>query len=162
MAMIFIITILGGKGWIRTTEVEWQQIYSLLPLAAREPFLLVELVNGIEPSTYWLQINCSACWATPACEFPWCLGAESNHRHRDFQSLALPAELPRHICCGSRIHYRHSTFWRPGGGSNPWPPAWQAGVLTNCTTGPNDFLVGLQGLEPRTDRLWADCSNQLS
>ena len=25
----------------------------------------------------------------------WCLGAESNHRHRDFQSLALPTELPR-------------------------------------------------------------------
>ena len=26
----------------------------------------------------------------------WCRGAESNHRHRDFQSLALPTELPRH------------------------------------------------------------------
>ena len=27
----------------------------------------------------------------------WCLGAESNHRHVDFQSTALPAELPRHL-----------------------------------------------------------------
>ena len=27
----------------------------------------------------------------------WCLGADSNHRHRDFQSLALPPELPRHL-----------------------------------------------------------------
>ena len=26
-----------------------------------------------------------------------CLGAESNHRHCDFQSHALPTELPRHI-----------------------------------------------------------------
>ena len=26
----------------------------------------------------------------------WCLGAESNHRHVDFQSTALPTELPRH------------------------------------------------------------------
>ena len=56
--------------------------------------------------------------------------------------------------------------WRPGRGSNPRPPAWQAGVLTNCTTGPNNrcfaFLVGLQGLEPRTNRLWADRSDQLS
>ena len=26
----------------------------------------------------------------------WCLGAESNHRHCDFQSHALPTELPRH------------------------------------------------------------------
>ena len=28
---------------------------------------------------------------------PWCLGAESNHRHCDFQSHALPTELPRQI-----------------------------------------------------------------
>ena len=27
--------------------------------------------------------------------------------------------------------------WRPGWGSNSRPPAWQAGVLTNWTTGPN-------------------------
>ena len=26
-----------------------------------------------------------------------CRGAESNHRHGDFQSPALPTELPRHI-----------------------------------------------------------------
>ena len=26
----------------------------------------------------------------------WCLGAELNHRHVDFQSTALPTELPRH------------------------------------------------------------------
>ena len=25
----------------------------------------------------------------------WCLGAESNHRQADFQSAALPTELPR-------------------------------------------------------------------
>ncbi len=27
----------------------------------------------------------------------WCLGSESNQRHADFQSAALPAELPRHF-----------------------------------------------------------------
>ena len=27
----------------------------------------------------------------------WCLRVESNRRHRDFQSLALPTELQRHI-----------------------------------------------------------------
>ena len=34
----------------------------------------------------------------------WCPGAESNHRHADFQSAALPTELPGH----------------PGAGA--WPP----------------------------------------
>src|SRR3989344_5842910 len=28
-------------------------------------------------------------------EEKWCLGADSNHRHADFQSAALPTELPR-------------------------------------------------------------------
>ena len=27
----------------------------------------------------------------------WCLRAESNCRHKDFQSFALPTELPRQI-----------------------------------------------------------------
>ena len=41
-------------------------------------------------------------WATPASVSPalagvWCRGAESNHRHWDFQSHALPTELPRHM-----------------------------------------------------------------
>ena len=35
-----------------------RQIYSLIPLAAREPVL--ELVIGVEPTTCWLQISCSA------------------------------------------------------------------------------------------------------
>ena len=42
---------------------QWQQIYSLPPLAAREIPLIVarlELANGVEPSTCWLQISCSA------------------------------------------------------------------------------------------------------
>ena len=41
-----------------------QQIYSLPPLATRE--LSLELVMGLEPATCWLQISCSANWATPA------------------------------------------------------------------------------------------------
>ncbi len=28
----------------------------------------------------------------------WCPEAESNHRHKDFQSFALPTELPGHVC----------------------------------------------------------------
>ena len=56
------------------------------------------------------------CWV-------WCLGAESNHRQADFQSAALPTELPRQV-------------WRPKTGSNRRPPAWQAGALTNWAIGP--------------------------
>ena len=50
----------------------------------------------------------------------WCLEVESNHRQRDFQSLALPTELSRQK-------------WRPKRGSNSWPPAWQAGALTKLS-----------------------------
>ena len=37
-----------------------QQIYSLPPLAAREFPPIMELVIGVEPTTCWLQISCSA------------------------------------------------------------------------------------------------------
>ena len=45
-----------------------QQIYSLPPLATREfsHILFLELVDGLEPPTCWLQISCSTNWATPA------------------------------------------------------------------------------------------------
>ena len=48
--------------------------------------------------------------------FRWCLRPESNRRHRDFQSLALPTELPRR--------------WRIRRESNPRSPPWQGGMLT--------------------------------
>ena len=54
--------------------------------------------------------------ANSAAEGKWCLGADSNHRHADFQSAALPAELSRprpkgganhlgaHLAAGSRVY----------------------------------------------------------
>ena len=41
----------------------------------------------------------------------WCLRTESNHRHEDFQSSALPTELQR------------QKIWRPETGSNRRPLA---------------------------------------
>ena len=83
----------------------------------------------------------------------WCRGAESNHRHKDFQSFALPTELPRQN-------------WRSGWGSNPRPLAWQASVLTNWTTEPYSILFwywwvfrdsnpGPTGYEPVALTNWA-------
>ena len=60
----------GGFWWGKLDSdqrSQRQQIYSLPPLAAREfPHMCypskcgMELVNGVEPSTCWLQISCSA------------------------------------------------------------------------------------------------------
>ena len=58
----------GGGRWIRTTEVSDNR-FTVCPLwpLGNSPMLLsfsaerlVELVNGVEPSTCWLQISCSA------------------------------------------------------------------------------------------------------
>ena len=145
----------GGRGWIRTTEVADDRftVCSLWPLG--NPSVYIKL-NCFTFWSWWLESNPQPadyksaalpvelhqrkrCYRK-AGERTWCLGAESNHRHRDFQSLALPAELPRHtsysIFWKCLHYYKHFQKWRPEGGSNPWPPAWQAGVLTNCTTGP--------------------------
>ena len=84
---------------------------------------IVERAKRFELSTSTL-----ARWHSTTELYPhiWCLGAESNHRHEDFQSSALPTELPRQN-------------WRRRWGSNPRPPAWQAGVLTNWTTAPGKW-----------------------
>ena len=88
----------------------------------------------------------------------WCLRSESNQRHEDFQSSALPTELQRRI--GG-----FAWEWRLGWGSNPRPLAWQASALTNWATKPfskRDFhlMVESTGLDSRANcalshsRLW--------
>ncbi len=52
---------------------------------------------------------------------PWCLRSESNQRHADFQSAALPTELQRHIVESKALH--RCIIWRPGTDSNRRPPA---------------------------------------
>ena len=39
--------------------------------------------------------------------FKWCPDAESNHGHRDFQSLALPTELSGHMAGELGFEPRH-------------------------------------------------------
>ena len=146
----------------------WQQIYSLLPLAARETPHTLELVNGVEPSTCWLQISCSA--IEPHQQILSFLGgASGRNRTTDteiFSLLLYRLSYRGKYVSNAILHWITRIIWRPGRDSNPRPLAWQASVLTNWTTGPyfiiKFIMVGLHGLEPRTNRLWADRSNQLS
>jgi hypothetical protein len=65
--------------------------------------------------------------------FFWCLGPESNQRHEDFQSSALPTELPRRLA-----GYKHP----PGEGGNRF--ANLAG-----TTGFEPAIFGVTGRRPK-------------
>ena len=65
-------------------------------------------------------------WAIPA--YKWCLRTESNCRHTDFQSVALPTELPRHK-------------WRPRSDLNWRSSPWQGDMLTATPRGRVSTLV---------------------
>ena len=63
--------------------------------------------RGFEPRTTWLKVKCSTNWANIPYFFE-CPVPESNQRHEDFQSSALPTELTGQIrylnpSCGNRI-----------------------------------------------------------
>ena len=147
-----MITFTWWAGVDSNHRSRWRQIYSLFPLAAREPFhdwakAILELVMGLEPATCWLQISCSASWATPAKCFIK-LGASGRNRTTDtgiFSPLLylLSYRGIQVILLKMLVNDLQAFLWRPGRGSNPRPPAWQAGVLTICTTGPNiNWLSG--------------------
>ncbi len=74
---------------------------------------------------------------TSILSFDWCLGADSNHRHRDFQSLALPTELPRH-------------------GMNP-----VCRYMAVTKSLPQSLLATRRGLEPLTSSVTGWRTNQL-
>ena len=165
----------GGEGWIRTTEVtdnrftvcslwplgnlsvwSWWSESNQQPTDYKSVALPVELHQriellvprgGLEPPTQGFSVPCSTNWATEA------YGISIPFWNLWQWRLSLP-----------------QTWWRPGGGSNPWPPAWQAGVLTNCTTGPNNFMFwwaftdsnrGPIGYEPTALTNWAKGPNHI-
>ena len=64
----------------------------------------------------------------------WCPGTDSNRRHCDFQSHALPTELPGHADAAALFKGGAAVGVRAYG--EGWPP-WQ---------GANSFLFGLDNL----------------
>ena len=89
----------------------------------------------------WFVISCSA--------YNWLvsrqLSRNESHRHKKWKlqgsnlwpsackADALPAELRSHalLVVSIKSHYK-----RPRRDSNPWPPPWQGGALTNWATRP--------------------------
>jgi hypothetical protein len=74
-------------------------------------------------------------------EYKWWLGAESNRRHKDFQSFALPTELPSHFSNTT------STVAVPTG-LEPAISCVTGRHVNHYTTGP--ILVAGAGFEPAT------------
>jgi hypothetical protein len=71
----------------------------------------LERKTGLEPATLALARRCSTAELLP---LVWCRRPELNWRHADFQSAALPTELPRHA--QQRIPV---VVWRRRWDSNP-------------------------------------------
>ena len=61
----------------------------------------------------------------------WCPGAELNHRHTDFQSVALPTELPGRSATGA---------YRGGSGRCP-AERYRPRAVQQCSEPANGFYL---------------------
>ena len=87
-----------GEGF-EPSKLSWQ-IYSLLPLTAREPHPREGAHSCFahspcQPFTHSLRSSCSIKIKTGLYAL-WCRHQESNPGPTDYKSVALPAELYRH------------------------------------------------------------------
>ena len=92
-------------------------------------------VEGIEPSSVGTTIRCVNHFATTAKNSEW-FRTESNCRHMELQSIALPTELLNHNC---------------NGGLDGIEPAISCVTGVNrYTTRPNKTCIAGGGFEPPT------------
>ena len=104
----------GGGGQIRTAEPEGADLQS----AAFSLFATPPADDAGERSrTLDLLITSQLLYQLSYTGILWWVGTESNCRHLELQSNALPTELPTH---NKFIYYKE---WRFGRDSNPRPPA---------------------------------------
>lgn len=94
--MLTINHFYGAPGRIRTCYPRLRRPM-LYPDELRAPILPAAIVvgaEGFEPPTLWSQTRCATKLRyAPKIYTPWWPEAESNCRHEDFQSTALPTEL---------------------------------------------------------------------
>ncbi len=128
----------GGKGWIRTTEVADDRftVCSLWPLGNLPIIFGAGDWNRTRNLLITNQLLCQLSYTSDK------LGASGRNRTTDtgiFSPLLYRLSYRgMQVVFWKCLQKNTSIFiWRPGRGSNPRPPAWQAGVLTICTTGPN-------------------------
>ena len=126
-------------------------------------FLLAR-VAGFEPAHDGIRIHCLTAWRYPnaylycltCLQMGWIVGFEPTHNGattRCLNHLTIPTILEAtpgfepgnkgfaDLClttwlCRLKELAPLNKNWRSGTGSNRRPPAWQAGILTNWTTGP--------------------------
>ena len=82
------------KIWRRHPDLNWGiEVLQTSALPLGYVADIMERKTRFELATLALARRCSTAELLP---HTWCLRTESNCRHEDFQSSALPTELPRH------------------------------------------------------------------
>lgn len=169
-----------------------QNLYSVIAVRTFTDF--IEPEEGLEPTTFWLQIRCNYHCATPAfcgnggirthdllvnsqllyllsyipIHYKRCwtvIAVLRKFRHKQLPLPPLPGDLSFQYCAvrvglpftlgrcsfnatstgtpfvlAMTLNPLHLLFWRSVRGSNPWTPAWQAGMITNFTNWPDKYL----------------------
>ena len=117
---------------------------------------------GLEPITCWLQISCSANWATSAYIFiSWfVISCSACDQLTSFVDLSELSHIGVYYIYLSDYSDKRTLFWESFSvtptGIEPVLPPWKGDVLTAWPWGLKK--TPRVGLEPTTTRLTAECS----